>query len=79
MSSKQYRLQELVNPSSGLSLVVDTSNGLSLGALPGLENFEEAVSPVLPWADGIVTSPGVEATPAAHRWQPRSPYGRRAR
>ena len=58
MSNKQYRLQELLNPASGCSLVVDTSKGLSRGALPGLEHFEEAVAPVLPWADGIVTSPG---------------------
>jgi len=51
-------MQELVNPTSGRSLVVDTSNGLSLGSLSGLEYFVEAVSPILPWADGIVTSPG---------------------
>ena len=58
MSSKQYRMQELINPTSGRSLVVDTSNGLSLGPLSGLEDFMGAVSPILPWADGIVTSPG---------------------
>ena len=58
MSNKQYRLQELINPHSGHSLVIDTSNGLSLGALPGLEDFEKAVTPLLPWADGVVTSPG---------------------
>jgi DhnA family fructose-bisphosphate aldolase class Ia len=58
MSSKQYRMQELINPASGRSLVIDTSNGLSLGPLSGLEDFIEAVSPILPWADGIVTSAG---------------------
>lgn len=58
MSSKQYRLQELIDPLDGRSLIVDTSNGLSLGPLAGLENFSEAVAPILPWADGIVTSPG---------------------
>jgi DhnA family fructose-bisphosphate aldolase class Ia len=58
MSNKQYRLKELFNPADGRSLVVDTSNGLVLGALPGLEQFGQAVSPLLPLLDGIVTSPG---------------------
>lgn len=58
MNNKLYRLRELFNPNTGRSLVVDTSNGLSLGALPGLEHFEAAVNPVLPLVDGIVTSPG---------------------
>ncbi len=58
MNNKQYRLRELLNPADGRSLVVDTSNGLVLGALPGLEHFTEAVSPLLPLLDGIVTSPG---------------------
>jgi DhnA family fructose-bisphosphate aldolase class Ia len=56
--SKQYRLQELIDPLDGRSLIVDTSNGLSLGPLTGLEHFTESVTPLLPWADGIVTSPG---------------------
>ena len=58
MDNKQYRLRELLNPSDDRSLVVDTSNGLVLGALPGLEHFTEAVGPLLPLLDGIVTSPG---------------------
>lgn len=58
MQSKDYRLRELFGPSDGRSLIVDTSAGLSLGALAGLERFNEAVSPILPMADGIVTSPG---------------------
>jgi DhnA family fructose-bisphosphate aldolase class Ia len=58
MNNKLYRLRELFNPATGRSLVVDTSNGLSLGALPGLEQFETAVSLILPLVDGIVTSPG---------------------
>jgi DhnA family fructose-bisphosphate aldolase class Ia len=58
MNNKQYRLRELLNPADGRSLVVDTSNSLVLGALPGLEQFGEAVSPLLPLLDGIVTSPG---------------------
>ncbi len=58
MISKRYRLQELINPTDGRSLVVDTSGGLSLGPLPGLEDYAGAVLPVLPWADGVVASPG---------------------
>jgi len=58
MNTKLYRLQELINPVTGRSLVVDTSNGLSLGAIPGLTHFEEALGPILPLADSIVISPG---------------------
>lgn len=58
MNSKQYRMNELLNSADGHSLVVDTSNGLVLGALPGLEHFEESVRSLLPYLDGIVTSPG---------------------
>jgi len=58
MNSKHYRMSELLNPADGRSLVVDTSNGVVLGVLPGLEHFEEAVRPLLPLLDGIVTSPG---------------------
>jgi DhnA family fructose-bisphosphate aldolase class Ia len=58
MGNKNYRLRELFNPADGHSLIVDTSNGLALGALPGLEHFAEAVRPLLPLLDGIVTSPG---------------------
>jgi len=58
MNSKQYRMGDLINPADGRSLVVDTSKGLMLGALPGLEDFEGVVRPLLPLLDGIVTSPG---------------------
>lgn len=58
MNNKRYRMSELLNPADGRSLVVDTSQGLVLGPLPGLEHFEEAVRPLLPLLDGIVTSPG---------------------
>ncbi len=43
MNNKQYRMRELLNPVDGCSLVVDTSNGLVFGALPGLEQFSEAI------------------------------------
>jgi DhnA family fructose-bisphosphate aldolase class Ia len=62
VNSKEYRMGELLNPADGHSLVVDTSNGLVLGVLPGLEYFKEAVSPLLPFLDGIVTSPGQART-----------------
>jgi DhnA family fructose-bisphosphate aldolase class Ia len=58
MDSKSYRLREFIRPDDGRSLVVDASAGLSLGALPGLEQFQEAVKPILPLVDGIVASPG---------------------
>jgi DhnA family fructose-bisphosphate aldolase class Ia len=58
MDNKTYRIREFVNPADGRSLVIDTSQGLSLGALPGLEQFAAAVKPVLPLADGVVVSPG---------------------
>jgi len=58
MEHKQYRLKELLNPRDQRSLVADTSNGLVLGALPGLEHFAEALNPLLPLLDGVITSPG---------------------
>ncbi len=58
MNNKQYRLRELLNTSTGRSLIIDASNGLTLGPLAGLEHFSEAISEILPWTDGIVTSPG---------------------
>ena len=58
MNSNLYRMSDLLNPTDRRSLVVDTSKGLVLGALPGLEHFSEVVPPVLPLLDGIVTSPG---------------------
>jgi DhnA family fructose-bisphosphate aldolase class Ia len=58
VNSKAYRMREFVRPSDQRSLIVDTSAGLSLGPLPGLEDFSAAVMPLLPLADGIVTSPG---------------------
>lgn len=58
MESKSYRLREIVNPANSHSLVVDTSAGLSLGPLPGLEQFAAATQEVLPLIDGLVASPG---------------------
>jgi DhnA family fructose-bisphosphate aldolase class Ia len=58
MESKTYRLRELFKPADGHSLVVDASGGLSLGPLPGLEQFAPAIQQVLPHVDGLVSSPG---------------------
>ena len=58
MENKQYRFNDLFNPANGRSLVVDTSSGLVLGALPGLERFDHTVQPLLSHLDGVVTSPG---------------------
>lgn len=58
MSSKSYRLREFINPVDRHSLIVETSGGLSLGPLPGLEHYSKAVTPILPKVDGVVTSPG---------------------
>jgi putative autoinducer-2 (AI-2) aldolase len=53
-----YRLREFIPPADGRSVVIDTSAGLVLGALPGLERFADAITPILPHVDGVVTSPG---------------------
>jgi DhnA family fructose-bisphosphate aldolase class Ia len=58
MESKNYRLKEFIHPADGRSLIVDASAGLSLGPLPGLEQFAPAVEGVLPRVDGLVASPG---------------------
>lgn len=58
MDSKIFRLREFIHPEDGKSLVVDTSKGLSMGSLPGLEQFSKSVSPVLGLIDGLVTGPG---------------------
>jgi len=58
MDSKTYRIKEFFNPADLRSLIVDTSAGLSLGPLPGLESFRQAVKPILHLVDGVVTSLG---------------------
>ncbi len=58
MDGKLYRLREFIRAEDGRSLIVDTSGGLSLGVLPGLEDFGAAARSVLPVVDGLVCSPG---------------------
>jgi DhnA family fructose-bisphosphate aldolase class Ia len=58
MKGIEYRLDEFLSTTDRRGLVVDTSAGMVLGALPGLEDYETAVRRVLPAADGLVCSPG---------------------
>lgn len=58
MDGKLYRLREFLRSADGRGLILDTSAGLSLGALPGLEDFQAAIRPLLPRVDGVVCSPG---------------------
>ena len=54
----EHRLQTFLDPLDQRSIIVDTSAGLALGALPGLENYMLSVQAILPHANGIVCSPG---------------------
>lgn len=58
MDGKLVRLREFIRAGDGRSLLVDTSAGLSLGALPGLEDFGTATRSILNIVDGLVCSPG---------------------
>jgi DhnA family fructose-bisphosphate aldolase class Ia len=58
MNGIEYQLKEVIHPQDGRSLILDTSSGLVLGALPGVENFGQVVSPALALVDGVVCSPG---------------------
>lgn len=52
------RMQEFFSAADQRSLMVDTSAGMSLGALPGLEDFSAALRPILPLVNGLVCAPG---------------------
>ncbi len=58
MNGLDYRLMEFLQALGKPALLVDTSAGLSLGVLPGLEDFGSAVRPILSLVDGVVCSPG---------------------
>jgi DhnA family fructose-bisphosphate aldolase class Ia len=58
MDGKLYRLREFIRVEDKHSLIVDASGGLSLGTLPGLEDFGMATRSVLGIVDGLVCSPG---------------------
>jgi DhnA family fructose-bisphosphate aldolase class Ia len=56
MDGIDYRLKEFLPGSP--ALLVDASAGLALGALPGLEDFENAIRPILVKVEGVICSPG---------------------
>jgi DhnA family fructose-bisphosphate aldolase class Ia len=58
MNNLENRMKEFFPDTGRQALLLDASAGLSLGALPGLENFAEDLQPVLPYLDGLVCSPG---------------------
>jgi len=58
MNHLELRMKEFLPPSGNPALLVDTSAGLSLGALPGLEDFPRTARALSPQVDGMVCSPG---------------------
>jgi DhnA family fructose-bisphosphate aldolase class Ia len=58
MTGTLFRLNEFIRPTDRRAVIVDTSAGAVLGALPGLEDFASAIKPILPLADGLVCSAG---------------------
>lgn len=58
MEGVTLRLGEFLRHKDGRGIVVDTSAGLTLGALPGLEDFDKGIRPLLMHAEGVVCSPG---------------------
>lgn len=58
MNNLDYRMKEFLPDAGRHALLLDASAGLSLGALPGLEDFGNDLRPVLPHLDGLVCSPG---------------------
>lgn len=58
MKGINYRLQEFLPNQGRCALLLDTSAGLSLGALPGLEDFAGGVKPMRRLVTGLVCSPG---------------------
>jgi len=55
---KTIRLGGLFDPTDHRSLIIDTSKTASVGAVPGLENFEKTVSKINTICDGIIVNPG---------------------
>jgi DhnA family fructose-bisphosphate aldolase class Ia len=58
MDGLTYRLNEWIRPTDHRGLLVDSSAGLALGALPGLEDYAHGARAVLAVIDGLVCSPG---------------------
>jgi DhnA family fructose-bisphosphate aldolase class Ia len=58
MNNLEYRMKEFLPDTGRHALLLDASAGLSLGALPGMEDFGNDLRPILPHLDGLVCSPG---------------------
>ena len=58
MNGVTYRLNEFIRPNDRRALILDSSAGLELGVLPGLEDCPGALRRMLPLVDGVVCSPG---------------------
>jgi len=58
MNGVTYRLNEFIRPADRRTLILDSSAGLALGVLPGLEDYPAVLKGVLPLLDGVVCSPG---------------------
>ena len=58
MDSLDYRIRKFLPLPESHAVVLDASAGLSLGALPGLDDFHAALQLLLPHLDGLVCSPG---------------------
>jgi DhnA family fructose-bisphosphate aldolase class Ia len=58
MDGVTYRVNEFIRPGDRRTLILDSSAGLALGVLPGLEDYPAALRQVLPLVDGVVCSPG---------------------
>jgi DhnA family fructose-bisphosphate aldolase class Ia len=58
MDGLTYRLNEFIRPLDRRGLIVDSSAGLALGSLPGLEDYTQGARGVLGIIDGLVCSPG---------------------
>ena len=58
MDKHDHRLKEFLHGPEHPALLLDTSGGLSLGPLPGLEVFSKVIPQILPCVDGLICSSG---------------------
>src|SRR6266496_2079389 len=58
MDTRDDRLKKLLHGLEHPALWLDISGGLSLGPLPGLEEFSKAMPRILPSLAGMICSPG---------------------
>jgi putative autoinducer-2 (AI-2) aldolase len=53
------RLSKIIRPKTGKSLMLAVDHGYFLGPTTGLENFREAVKPLIPYADTLFATRGM--------------------